>query len=216
MRQAPPLPFLPAEWHGREILVLAICYGGDIKRGKKAVAELRSLGKPIADVVGLTPFAGWQQAFDPLLTPGARNYWKSHDFIKLSDEMIDILRTAVAKLPGPECEIFIGHVGGAAGRIKKNATAFPQRNSHFVMNVHTRWREASLDQSFMSWARRLFEAAAPHAAGTAYVNFMPSDEVDRVEQIYGANYRRLAKAKRRYDPSNLFRMNQNIQPSGRS
>jgi FAD/FMN-containing dehydrogenase len=216
MRQAPPLPFLPAEWHGREILVLAMCYSGEIGRGRKAMAELRSLGRPIADVVGPTQFADWQRAFDPLLTPGARNYWKSHDFIKLSDEMIDVLRTAVAKLPGPECEIFIGHVGGAAGRVKKNATAFPQRSSHFVMNVHTRWREAMSDQSYIGWARRLFDAAAPHAAGTAYVNFMPDDEVDRVEQAYGANYRRLAKAKRRYDPFNLFRMNQNIQPSTRS
>jgi FAD/FMN-containing dehydrogenase len=72
------------------------------------------------------------------------------------------------------------------------------------------------DQSYIGWARRLFDAAAPHAAGTAYVNFMPEDEVDRVEQAYGANYRRLAKAKRRYDPFNLFRMNQNIRPSTRS
>ena len=216
MRKAPPLPFLPAEWHGREILVLAMCYSGDIKRGEKALAKLRSLGKPIADVVGPTPFVGWQQAFDPLLTPGARNYWKSHDFVKLSDEAIDIVLGAVANLPGPECEIFIGHVGGAAGRVAKNATAFPQRNSHFVMNVHTRWREASMDQTFINWARKLFDAAAPHAAGTAYVNFMPGDEVDRVEQAYGSNYRRLAKVKRRYDRSNLFRMNQNIQPAART
>ena len=92
----------------------------------------------------------------------------------------------------------------------KKATAFPQRHSHFVMNVHTRWREAAMDQSFISWTRKLFDAAAPYAAGTAYVNFMPADEVDRVEKAYGPNYRRLAKAKRRYDPSNLFRMNQNI------
>ena len=216
MRKAPPLPFLPAEWHGREILVLAMCYSGDIKRGEKALAKLRSLGKPIADVVGPTPFVGWQQAFDPLLTPGARNYWKSHDFVKLSDEAIDIVLGAVANLPGPECEIFIGHVGGAAGRVAKNATAFPQRNSHFVMNVHTRWREASMDQTSINWARKLFDAAAPHAAGTAYVNFMPGDEVDRVEQAYGSNYRRLAKVKRRYDRSNLFRMNQNIQPAART
>ena len=215
MRKAPPLPFLPTEWHGREVLVLAMCYSGDIKRGEKALAELRSLGKPIVDVVGPTPFVGWQKAFDPLLTPGARNYWKSHDFMKLSDEAIDIVLSAVSNLPGPECEIFIAHVGGAAGRIAKSATAFPQRKSHFVMNVHTRWREASMDQAFISWARKLFDAAAPHAAGTAYVNFMPGDEVDRVEQVYGPNYRRLAKAKRRFDPSNLFRMNQNIQPSAR-
>src|SRR5205807_1873340 len=144
-------------------------------------AQLRSLGKPIADVVGASPFTGWQAAFDPLLAPGARNYWKSHDFTQLSDGAIDVLVDAVRHLPGPECEIFIGHVGGAAGRIPVGATAFPQRSSHFVMNVHARWREPSMDKTCISWARKLFEAAAPFAAGTAYVNFMPDDEGDRVE-----------------------------------
>ena len=213
MRKAPPLPFLPAAWHGKEILVLAMCYSGDIKVGEKATAELRALGKPIADVVGPAPFAAWQQAFDPLLTPGARNYWKSHDFTQLSDGAITLLLDAVHHLPGPECEIFIGHVGGAAGRVALDATAFPQRNAHFVMNVHARWREASMDKTCIAWARKLFDAAAPHATGTAYVNFMPGDEADRVETAYGANYRRLTQVKRRYDPSNLFRINQNVRPA---
>ncbi len=213
LRQAPPLPFLPAEWHGREIMALAMCYCGTIEDGQKATRELRSLGQPVADVVGPTPFAAWQQAFDPLLTPGARNYWKSHDFIELSDAAIGLVTGAVRALPGPECEIFIGHVGGAAGRVAVGATAFPQRNAHFVMNVHARWREPAMDGTCIGWARGLFEAAKPHSAGTAYVNFMPEDEAGRVEAAYGENYRRLAAAKRQYDPSNLFRMNQNIRPA---
>lgn len=212
MRQAPPLPFLPAEWHGKEILVLAMCYCGDIAAGETATAGLRAIGNPIADIVSPMPFAAWQQAFDPLLTPGARNYWKSQDFAELSDAAIDILRDAVAKLPGPECEIFIGHVGGAAGRIAQEATAFPQRNSHFVMNVHARWRENAMDGACVGWARELFEATKPHAIGTAYINFMPEDETDRVEAAYGGNYARLSEIKRRYDPQNLFRMNQNVKP----
>jgi len=213
LRKAPPLPFLPAEWHGREVLVFAMCYSGDIKEGEKAMAGLRGLGKPIADVVGPHPFAGWQSALDPLLTPGARNYWKSHDFAQLSDETIEILIDAVRQLPGPECEIFIFHVGGAAGRITPDVTAFSQRNAHFGMNVHTRWREASMDKKCIAWAKKVFDAAAPFAIGTAYVNFMPGDEGERVEKAYGTSYRRLAQVKRRYDPSNLFRMNQNIRPA---
>ena len=213
MRKAPPLPFLPTEWYGREVLVLAMCYSGGVKKGEKAMAELRSIGKPIADVVGPTPFVGWQQVFDPLLTPGVRNYWKSHDFVNLSDEAIDILLDAVPKLPGPECEIFIGHVGGAAGRVGTKATAFPQRHSHFVMNVHTRWRDAAEDSANIGWARKFFAAAAPFATGGAYVNFMADDEGARIETTYGRNYRRLAEIKRRYDPDNLFRMNQNIRPA---
>jgi FAD/FMN-containing dehydrogenase len=212
MRQAPPLPFLPAQWHGKEILVLAMCYCGDIAKGEAAAAKLRGIGKPIVDVVGPTEFTSWQQAFDPLLTPGARNYWKSHDFAELSDSAIEILVDAVRRLPGPECEIFVGHVGGAAGRIAVEATAFPQRNAHFVMNVHARWREPAMDQACIDWARGLYEAARPHAVGTAYVNFMPQDETDRIETAYGGNYTRLAEIKQRYDPMNLFRMNQNIRP----
>ncbi|RUT87978.1 MULTISPECIES: FAD-binding oxidoreductase [unclassified Mesorhizobium] len=212
MRQAPPLPFLPAEWHGKEVLVLAMCYCGDIETGEKATQKLRAIGTPIADVVGPSPFTGWQQAFDPLLTPGARNYWKSHDFTEFSEEAAAVVRWAIAKLPGPECEIFIGHVGGAAGRVKADATAFPQRSSHFVMNVHARWREPTMDKACTDWARSIYEAAKPYAAGTAYVNFMPEDEVDRVEAAYGGNHRRLLEIKQRYDPLNLFRMNQNLRP----
>lgn len=212
MRQAPPLPFLPAEWHGKEVVVLAMCYCGDLEAGEKAMAGLRAIGNPIADVVSPHPFVGWQQAFDPLLAPGARNYWKSHDFMELSDQAIGILTESIRQLPGPECEIFIAHVGGAAGRVAPEETAFPQRNSHFVMNVHGRWRDPAMDQACIDWARHLFEAAKPHAAGTAYVNFMPEDEMDRVEAAYGANYGRLVEIKRHYDPLNLFRMNQNVRP----
>jgi FAD/FMN-containing dehydrogenase len=212
MRQAPPLPFLPAEWHGKEVLVLAMCYCGNIQAGEEATARLRAIGKPIADVVAPHPFTGWQQAFDPLLAPGARNYWKSHDFAELTDATIGILIEAIGRLPGPECEIFIGHVGGVAGQVPADATAFPQRSSHFVMNVHARWREPEMDQACIGWARGLYEAAKPHAIGTAYINFMPEDEVDRVEAAYAGNFARLVEIKQRYDPLNLFRMNQNIRP----
>lgn len=212
MRQAPPLPFLPAEWHGKEVLILAMCYGGDIAEGNKATARLRSIGTPIADVVGASPFTAWQQAFDPLLAPGARNYWKSHDFAELSDTTIRLLIGAARHLPSPECEIFIAHVGGAAGRVAADATAFPQRSSHFVMNVHARWREPAMDQACIGWARELFDATRPLSAGTAYINFMPADEMDRVQEAYGGSYHRLATLKQRYDPSNLFRMNQNVTP----
>jgi FAD/FMN-containing dehydrogenase len=216
MRKAPPLPFVPEEWHGREVLVLAMCHCGDLKEAEKAMAGLRALGNPIAEMIGPTPYVGWQTAFDPLLTPGARNYWKSHDFAALSDGAIAVLVDAVRNLPGPESEIFIFHLGGAMARVASAATAFPQRDAHFGMNVHARWRETSMDGAHIAWAKKVFDDAAPHAIGTAYVNFMPEDESDRVEAVYGANYRRLADAKRRYDPTNFFRLNQNVRPSARA
>ncbi len=213
MRKAPPLPFLPVEWHGKEVLIFAACYAGDMKEGEEALKPLRALGDPIADVISPHPFAGWQTAFDPLLTPGARNYWKSHDFADLPDAAIKVIVDAAGTLPSPECEVFIGHVGGAMTRVPPNATAWPNRDAHFIMNVHTRWRDKADDSACVAWARRFFDTAAPFAMGSVYVNFMPEDENDRIEKAYGANYRRLAEIKRRYDPDNLFRVNQNIGPS---
>ena len=214
LRKAPPLPFLPVEVHGKEVLVFAVCAVGDMRKAEKAVAPLRALGHPIADVVGPHPFAGWQAAFDPLLTPGARNYWKSHDFKTIDDGFIQVLIDAVGRLPTPECEIFVGHLGGAINRIPVDATAYPHRDVEFVMNLHTRWRDPAQDQACIAWTRQVFDAAAPFATGGVYVNFMPADEAQRVQKgAYGANYPRLAQLKAKYDPTNLFRMNQNIKPA---
>jgi len=214
LRKAPPLPFLPAEVHGTDIVVFAVCYCGDLAKGKKAVAPLRALGKPLADIVGPMPFAGWQTAFDPLLTPGARNYWKSHDFAKLSDPLIDLLVDHAGRVPTPETEVVLVHIGGAVNNVPVIATSYPHRNVEYIVNVHTRWSHPSQDQSCIAWARQLFDAMAPHSTGGVYVNFMPEDEGQRVKiGAYGRNYKRLTTLKAKYDPRNLFRMNQNIKPA---
>ena len=213
LRQAPPLPFLPAEVHGKEIVAFAVCYAGDENEGKRALEPLRALGEPIADVIGMQPFATWQTAFDPLLTPGAYNYWKSHNFVELNDGLLDALPSHTTSLPTGECEIFMGQLGGATGRKAVDATAFPHRDAKFVMNVHTRWRDPADEQRSISWARQLFAETASHATGGVYVNFMPEDETDRVAGAYGPNYARLAALKAKYDPGNLFRLNQNVRPS---
>lgn len=212
LRKAPPLPFLPPEWHGREVLIFAACYAGDMADGERAMEGLRALGKPIVDVIGPHPFTGWQAAFDPLLTAGARNYWKSHDFTELSDPAIDILLKAIATLPDPACEVFIAHIGGAMSRISGDATAFPQRNAHFVMNVHTRWEDRAKDDACVAWARDVFAKTAPYSAGSVYVNFVPDDEPERLAEAYGGNMERLMAVKAQYDPHNLFRVNHNILP----
>jgi FAD/FMN-containing dehydrogenase len=213
MRKAPPLPFLPPEWHGKEILVFAACYSGDSAKGQQAMAPLRALGKPIADVIGSNPFLAWQAILDPLLAPGMRNYWKSHSFTTLSDGAIDVLIDFAHKLPSPDCEIAFAQLGGAINRIPVSATAYPHRDLQYVVNIHTRWADAADDQKCIAWARGLFDALTPHATGGVYVNFMPEDEAQRVRAgAYGANYDRLARLKAKYDPDNLFRMNQNIRP----
>ena len=213
MRKAPPLPFLPAEWHGKEILIFAACYSGDPAKGQQAMAPIRALGKPIADVIAPHPFVAWQSILDPLLAPGMRNYWKSHSFTSISDGAIDTLIDFARKLPSPECEIAFAQLGGAINRVPAAATAYPHRDLKYLVNLHTRWASAADDQACIAWARGLFDALTPHATGGVYVNFMPEEEEARIRAgAYGANYERLARLKAKYDPSNLFRVNQNIRP----
>ncbi|MBT8335169.1 MAG: FAD-binding oxidoreductase [Gemmatimonadetes bacterium] len=213
MRKAPPLPFLPEEVHGTEVVVLAAMYAGDMAEGEAALAPLRAIGTPIADVIGPSPFAGWQQAFDPLLTPGERNYWKTHDFDTVTDDLIDTVLEFVAALPDPQSEVFFAHLGGAQGRVSDDATAYQGRSADFLMNVHGRWSDADQDEGCIAWCRSLFAATAPFATGEAYVNFMTEEEGERVTAAYGSSYERLVALKDKYDPGNLFRMNQNIAPS---
>jgi FAD/FMN-containing dehydrogenase len=209
LRKAPPLPFLPPEVHGKEVVVFAVCHAGDPAEGQKAVEPLMALGQPVGTHVDIMPYTAWQLAFDPLLTPGARNYWKSHNFTELDDETIDLTVRYAGQLPTPQCEIFIGQIGGATKRVAADAMAYPHRDADFVMNVHTRWDDPAEDQRCIAWAREFFNATAPHATGGVYVNFITEDE-ERVAAAYGGNYDRLADIKRRYDPENLFRLNQNI------
>jgi FAD/FMN-containing dehydrogenase len=216
MRQAPPLPFLPEEWHGREILALALCWSGDPARGDEVSRPLREFGMPVGTHTGEMPFVAWQQVLDPLLAPGARNYWKSHDFAGLEDGLIDVLVNAARSIPDPQTEIAFAELGGAISRVPDGATAYGHRNAEYVVNVHGRWADPAKDGACIAWARALFDAAAPYSTGSVYVNFLTQDEGDRVTAAYGANYDRLVAVKDRYDPENLFRVNQNIAPRARS
>jgi FAD/FMN-containing dehydrogenase len=213
MRKAPPLPFLPQNVHGTEVLVLAALYAGDIAAGEKALRPLRSFGNPIADVIGPAPYSGFQSAFDPLLTPGFRNYWKSHDFRELTDQALDTMIGFIPSLPTPHCEVFIAQMGGATNRVAADATAYRHRDANFIMNVHGRWENASDDDRVIRWSRDLFDKMASFATGGVYVNFMTAEEEPRVRAAYGASYDRLVALKRKYDPTNMFRLNQNIRPA---
>ena len=213
LRKAPPLPFLPTEVHGREVLVMALLYVGDPDEGRRLIEPLRRLGSLVGEAVGVQPFVAWQSAFDPLLQPGARNYWKSHDFTALSDPAIEQIVRYAGELPGPHCEIFVAHLGGAINRLPVDATAYPHRDAEFVLNVHTRWEDPKEDETCIAWARQFFADTAPYATGGVYVNFMTQDEQARVRDAYGGNYARLAELKRKYDPANVFRANQNIAPA---
>ena len=212
LRGAPPMPFLAPEVHGTPVVLLPGLYNGPMEEAAAAFAPFRALGEPVGDAFGPHPFAGFQQAFDPLLTPGARNYWKSHNFTELSDGLIDTLADFAGRLPSPQSEIFIAQLGGATNRVAADATAYPHRDAEFVMNVHTRWEDPAYDADCVGWAREFYAATLPFATGGVYVNFISDDE-DRVAGAYGPNYDRLARVKADYDPDNVFRVNQNVRPT---
>jgi len=211
-RKAPPLPFLPAERHGTEIVALALCYVGDPHEGETLIEPLRGFGTVLGEHIGVQPYTAWQQAFDPLLVEGARNYWKSHNFSQISDGVIDAIIEYAARLPSPHCEIFIGTIGGQTTRVAPDAMAYSSRDASYVMNVHGRWETAAEDERCIAWAREFFAKSQPFASGGAYINFLTQEESERIAFAYGATYNRLVEIKNKYDPTNLFRMNQNIKP----
>lgn len=214
MRKAPPLPFLPESVHGTPVTVFAVFHSGDPDTGHKAIEPVRHFGTILGEAIGMQPYAGWQSAFDPLLTPGARNYWKSHNLAELADGTIDLLIEYVGKLPSDECEIFLGGIGAATTRVAPDAMAYSHRNTVYAMNVHGRWDSPADDDKCIGWAREFCKKTEPFATGGVYVNFLTADEMSRVRAAYGPNYDRMVKAKQKYDPTNFFRMNMNVAPVG--
>ena len=213
VRHAPPLPFLPPEVHGQLIVVVPFVWLGDQAEGEKLIQPLRDVTPNHGEFMGMNPWVAWQQTFDPLVTHGARNYWKSHQLLDLADGYLDVVREFALKFPTEMCEIFMPHLEGAMGRVPETETAFAHRKPPFNMNIHTRWEHAADDARCMAWARDLHAAAKPYAQGV-YVNFLSDmDEKETKAAYTPAVWQRLVAVKTKWDPQNLFRMNQNIKPA---
>ena len=213
MRKAPPLPFLPEDIHGKEVLVIAVFVPADFNNGEKLIEKIRGFGDPVGEHIDKMPYVNWQQAFDPLLVPSARNYWKSHNLKELRNEALDLMTEYLGKLPSPQFEILIVHLEGKTNSVPADAMAYSNRDLKFIMNVHGRWDDAKQDKECIDWARELFNATSKYASTGAYVNFMTDDEQERVAKAYGTNYSKLVEIKKKYDPNNLLRHNQNIKPN---
>jgi FAD/FMN-containing dehydrogenase len=213
LRKAPPLPFLPESTHGKDVIILALACLDDTQAGRNAIEPLRSFGTAYGEHIGPSTYTAWQQAFDPLLAPGARNYWKSHNLASVGNETIEAAVRHAGALPTDECEVFFAALGGAAAKVPVDTMAYGGRDAEFVVNIHARWRSAVDDERCIAWARAIFEAVGRSATGSVYVNFLTAEEGARIGAAYGANHARLVTIKNRYDPTNLFRQNHNIQPS---
>jgi FAD/FMN-containing dehydrogenase len=210
---APPLPFLPEEVHGTRIVVVAGMYAGAIEAGEAAVRPLRMLGTPIADIMGPMPYVAMQSLLDPLWTRGAHNYFTSA-FIEPSDAAIDAVTRLHHTTPTPFSELHLHHLGGAYGRAPSDGTAFSHRDASVLCNVIARSPEPTGFDGHTAWARETREEMARHGDGSMYVNFTGDAAEDKVRAAYPeAVHDRLVQVKDKYDPTNLFRLNQNIRPS---
>jgi FAD/FMN-containing dehydrogenase len=212
IRHAPAMEVIPEEWHGEKVIILAGFYAGDMAEGEDVLQPLRDIGDPVADGIGPHPYAGWQQAFDGLGPAGNRNYWKSHNFVEITDGMIETFVEFGERIPSELTEIACAQLGGAINDRPVEATAYPHRNAEFVMNLHTQWEDPERDEECIAWAREMHEAMTPHATGGVYVNFVP-EESGQQQAAYRENYDRMVEVKNRWDPENRFHLNHNVEPT---
>jgi len=214
---APPVPFLPEAVHGQLVVGILGVYAGNVEDGAKAAQPLRTLGEPLADLMGPMPYTAIQSLLDPLWTAGAQNYFTGAFLSGLTDETIDTLLARHACGRAPVRELHLHHCGGAMARVPAAATAFAHRNAAYVLNIIARSPDREGFPEHVGWARATHQAVDPWTTGGAYVNFTSESGADKVQASYPPDtYARLVTVKDRYDPTNLFQLNQNIRPSGRS
>jgi FAD/FMN-containing dehydrogenase len=215
-RLAPPMPMLPAEQYGTPVLMLLLVWAGDLAAGRNAIAPLRGVGAPMAELVRPVPYLTIQSMLDGGAPHGMHYYWKSHRLPALSNEVIDVFMSRVEAITSPFSQISGWVVGGAVSRGDADATAVGgrERKLGFEINVTAAWPPRDQDgDRHTAWVREGWELLRPHASGV-YANFLSDEGVADVEAAYGERFERLRSLKDRHDPTNFFRLNANIEPSG--
>jgi FAD/FMN-containing dehydrogenase len=198
---------------GAHAAVILVAYSGPIADGERLLQPLRAAG-PLADQVGPLPYTAMQSIVENFNPPGLRNYWKSDYLAELSDEAIDRLVEAYPSVPAPLTHVAIEHLGGAVGRIGEDDAAVSHRAARYNVIVVGMWSEPAQDEQLTGWVRRLWEGLRPFSFGGVYVNYLSNEGEERVRAAYGpGKYERLVALKNEYDPTNLFRLNQNIRPT---
>jgi len=198
---------------GIPVSAFVVCYNGDPRQGEKVLAPIRAFGPPVADTVGPVPFIQHQSMFDATYPPGQFHYWKSGFMDSLPEEAMDVAIEHFARRSSPLSSLMIEHMHGVASRIPADATAFPHRFDHYNLSGFGIWADARDHELNRKWVQDFWQAARPYLSGRAYVNYLSQEGADRVREAYGPNYDRLAALKKKYDPTNFFRFNQNIPPA---
>jgi hypothetical protein len=193
---------------------IAVCYSGPIDEGEQVLRPLRTFQSPVDDGIQPMPFAELQSARDQEFPSGRLHYWKSGWLRDVTDGVIETLMRFLPQMPSSDSGIGLQQLHGVASRVAPSATAFPHRAEQYDFVILSQWPEATDSDRNVQWTKALFEAMRPHLEESVYVNNLGDEGPRRIRSAYGGNYPRLAAVKRTYDPDNLFRVNQNIEPSG--
>ena len=200
---------------GTKLAAIIVCHAGSLEAGAAAVAPVKRFGSPVMDVIGPMPYTAVNMLFDAGFSRGALNYWKSNFFAVLGDAAIDTMIERFAATPSPMSGLLLEHFHGAATRVGPTETAFPHRAVGYNFLTVGEWVDASATAANVAWAREAYAAMAPHFSAGWYGNYLNADEVGEdsaVSAAFGPNWKRLREVKRRYDPDNVFHLNQNIKP----
>jgi FAD/FMN-containing dehydrogenase len=212
-RKAPPLSFVPRELHGKLIVGVACCYAGPVDEGEKVVKPLKEFGSPVLDVCVSKPYLAHQAMFDPSFPHGRWYYIRSCDVAQLSDEVLDISVDHALRINSPFTALTLWQRGGAVAHVGEEETAFGGRSAGHTYNITGATEGSEGFEEERQWVRNFWSALEPYHT-SVYVNFLMDEGEEHIRRAYGAKkYDRLKTLKRRYDPDNLFRLNQNIRPT---
>jgi FAD/FMN-containing dehydrogenase len=212
-RRAPALPFVPDHLRGRHVFGVVCCYAGPLAQGERVLRPLRQLCPPAVDLCEPKHYVEHQAMFDSSFPHGLWVYMRAHDVQSLGDDVLDIVLDHAERLVSDSSTVTVWQLGGAVARVGVDDTAFSGRRSAHIFNITGATHSADGFETEHDWVHAFSEALAPHQSGV-YVNFLMDEGSDRVRQSYGpAKFERLRALKRRYDPHNVFRLNQNIPPN---
>ncbi|MGH2565923.1 MAG: FAD-binding oxidoreductase, partial [Ginsengibacter sp.] len=211
----PPFPPFPEHLHLKKMCGVVWCYSGKMEAAEKVFEPIRRFKKPALDFAGPIPMPVLNSLFDGLMPPGLNWYWKADFVNELSDEAIDLHLVHSSKMPTPLSTMHLYPIDGFASSIANDATAWNYRGATWAMVICGIDSHPENNEIITKWARDYWEALHPHSAGGAYVNFMMEEGEDRIKATYGDNFERLAAIKAKYDPQNLFKVNQNIRPANK-
>jgi hypothetical protein len=198
---------------GTPVVAMFGCYNGALEDGDEALRPVRAFGPPLADLFQPMPYRAVQSMLDAGFPHGLRNYWKGSFLREMPDAAIERIVAQARQVTSPLSAVAVEYYGGAASRVGEEEMAFPHRGAHYHLIIIAQWADAAEDERHIRWARETAEALEPYSSGRIYVNMLGVEGEERVRAAYGGNYERLVALKNTYDPTNLFRLNQNIKPT---